>query len=94
MLSDLQDLLEPLRRFSWTAFYWLTPHSDCFATQAIAAQLPGARVLASTTLGYELARDALKEWLRRGGKPAQLIQIASQLPRASGPVLRALEALT
>ena len=45
-------------------------------------------------VGYELARDALKEWLRRGGKPAQLIQIASQLPRAIGPVLRALEALT
>lgn len=24
-------------------------------------------------VGYELARDALKEWLRRGGKPAHLI---------------------
>jgi predicted transcriptional regulator of viral defense system len=44
-------------------------------------------------VGYELARDALKEWLRRGGKPGQLMQIATQLPRASGPVLRALEAL-
>ncbi|WP_415853370.1 type IV toxin-antitoxin system AbiEi family antitoxin domain-containing protein [Sinomonas sp. G460-2] len=43
--------------------------------------------------GYELARDALKEWLRRGGKPANLIEIASRLPRAKGPVLRTLEAL-
>ncbi|SDD23471.1 Transcriptional regulator, AbiEi antitoxin, Type IV TA system [Sanguibacter gelidistatuariae] len=44
--------------------------------------------------GYEIARDALKEWLRRGGKPARLIEIASQLPRARGPILRALNALT
>lgn len=44
-------------------------------------------------VGYELAREALKEWLRRGGKPAQLMEIASQLPRAKSPVLQALEAL-
>lgn len=44
-------------------------------------------------IGYELARDALKEWLRRGGKPAQLMAIASQLPRAKSPVLHALEVL-
>lgn len=45
-------------------------------------------------IGYELARDALKEWLRRGGKPARLIELASQLPRTKGPVLQALDALT
>lgn len=45
-------------------------------------------------LGYENARDALKEWLRRGGKPNKLIQIAMQLPRAKTPILRALELLT
>lgn len=45
-------------------------------------------------LGYEIARDALKEWLRRGGKPNHLMQIALQLPRAKAPVLRALEALS
>lgn len=45
-------------------------------------------------LGYETARDALKEWLRRGGKPNQLMQIALQLPRTKAPVLRALEALS
>ena len=45
-------------------------------------------------VGYELGRDALREWLRRGGKPAQLMDIASQLPRASGPLQRTLEALT
>ena len=44
-------------------------------------------------VGYELARDALREWLRRGGKPARLIEIASRLPRAKSPVLRALEML-
>lgn len=44
-------------------------------------------------LGYELGRDALREWLRRGGKPAQLIAIALRLPRAKGPLLQALEAL-
>jgi predicted transcriptional regulator of viral defense system len=44
-------------------------------------------------VGYELARDALREWLRRGGKPARLIDIASRLPRAKSPVLQALEML-
>ena len=44
-------------------------------------------------VGYELARDALREWLRRGGKPARLIEIASRLPRAKSPVLHALEIL-
>jgi hypothetical protein len=44
-------------------------------------------------VGYELARDALREWLRRGGKPARLIEIAARLPRAKSPVLQALEML-
>ncbi|WP_068396852.1 type IV toxin-antitoxin system AbiEi family antitoxin domain-containing protein [Kribbia dieselivorans] len=44
-------------------------------------------------VGYELSREALKEWLRRGGKPARLIDIAARLPRAKSPVLQALEAL-
>jgi predicted transcriptional regulator of viral defense system len=44
-------------------------------------------------VGYELARDSLREWLRRGGKPARLIEIASRLPRAKSPVLQALEML-
>lgn len=44
-------------------------------------------------VGYELAREALKEWLRRGGKPARLMEMASRLPRAKSPVLQALEAL-
>lgn len=45
-------------------------------------------------VGYELAKDALKEWLRRGGKPAHLIGLADQIPRAKAPVLHALETLT
>ena len=44
-------------------------------------------------VGYETARDALKEWLQRGGHPASLIDVASKLPRATGPVLQALDAL-
>jgi predicted transcriptional regulator of viral defense system len=44
-------------------------------------------------LGYELGRDALREWLRRGGKPASLISIAEHLPRAKKPLLDALAVL-
>ncbi|OMB99878.1 hypothetical protein A5733_05000 [Mycobacterium sp. NS-7484] len=44
-------------------------------------------------VGYELARDALREWLRRGGKPARLIDIACRLPRAKSPVMQALDIL-
>jgi predicted transcriptional regulator of viral defense system len=46
------------------------------------------------SLGYELARDALRTWLDRGGKPADLLEFASKLPRTRGPLLRTLEALT
>lgn len=45
-------------------------------------------------IGYEIARDALKEWLRRGGKPAALLELAEQLPRAKRPMLTALELLS
>ena len=45
------------------------------------------------TLGYETARDALREWLRRGGKPGRLIEMATRLPRARTPLLRTLDAL-
>ncbi len=44
--------------------------------------------------GYELGRNALREWLRRGGKPADLMEIAAKLPRATGPILHTLEAIT
>jgi predicted transcriptional regulator of viral defense system len=44
-------------------------------------------------LGYEVARDALKEWLRRGGKPARLMDFARVLPRAKAPILTALDSL-
>ena len=45
-------------------------------------------------VGHELARDALREWLRRGGKPALLIDIATWLPRAKTATLRALEMMS
>lgn len=44
-------------------------------------------------VGYELGRDALREWLRRGGKPSSLVAIAAQLPRATKPLLDALQAI-
>jgi len=44
-------------------------------------------------IGYEIARDATKEWPRRGGKPAVLVQVAAQLPRTKFPVLQTLEIL-
>lgn len=44
-------------------------------------------------LGYELGRDALREWLRRGGKPAQVLELAGRIPRVHGPLLAALEVL-
>lgn len=46
------------------------------------------------TLGYELPLEALKEWLRRGGKPTGLVTLAKQIPRSQGPLLAALETLT
>ena len=46
-----------------------------------------------SVVGYEVARDATKEWLRRGGKPAELMSIATLLPRAKAPLLQALEVL-
>ncbi|KQM40024.1 hypothetical protein [Microbacterium sp. Leaf203] len=45
------------------------------------------------TVGYETPRDALKEWLRRGGKAASLMKVAGMLPRSSTPVREALEML-
>lgn len=45
-------------------------------------------------MGYELGRTAMREWLRRGGQPARLARIAEELPRARGPIMRTLEALT
>ena len=45
-------------------------------------------------VGYELARDALRQWLRRGGQPSVLMSTASRLPRAKTPVLQALQMLS
>ncbi len=43
--------------------------------------------------GYETGPAALREWLRRGGRPADLLAVAQQIPRAAGPVRTALEYL-
>ena len=45
-------------------------------------------------IGYETARDVLKEWLRRGGRPTSLIEVAALLPRTRTPILHALEVLS
>jgi len=43
--------------------------------------------------GYETGPNALREWLRRGGKPAALLDIAHKIPRAATPLNQALEYL-
>ena len=43
--------------------------------------------------GYETGRDALREWLRRGGQPARLMELATRIPRAETPLRNALEIL-
>jgi predicted transcriptional regulator of viral defense system len=45
-------------------------------------------------LGYETSTHALRTWLTRGGRPALLVEIADQLPRASAPLMQALSTLT
>ncbi|WP_237280217.1 type IV toxin-antitoxin system AbiEi family antitoxin domain-containing protein [Subtercola vilae] len=46
-------------------------------------------------VGYEIATEALRNWLRlRGSRPAKLIEIARQIPRSEGPLRTALEYLT
>ena len=52
-----------------------------------------ADALAPRRNRIELARDALRQWLRRGGQPARLIEMASRLPPAKSPVLHALQVL-
>lgn len=46
------------------------------------------------SVGYEVPREATKEWLRRGGKPAELVSLASVIPRAKAPLMQVLEVLT
>lgn len=46
------------------------------------------------SIGYETAREALRTWLARGGQPAKLAVLARKLPRATGPLMNALELLT
>ena len=44
--------------------------------------------------GHELAIEALKRWIRvPGAQPSNLLEMASQFPRAAGPIRRALEIL-
>lgn len=45
-------------------------------------------------LGYEIATQALRTWLNRGGMPSDLMRIANRLPRVKAPLLQALTALT
>ncbi|GGO73374.1 type IV toxin-antitoxin system AbiEi family antitoxin domain-containing protein [Nocardioides deserti] len=45
-------------------------------------------------IGYETGRDALRAWLAGGGQPAKLARLARQLPRATTPLMRALDMLT
>lgn len=44
-------------------------------------------------IGYETGRDALQAWLKRGGKPSALLELATWIPRARTPLLQALTTL-
>lgn len=45
-------------------------------------------------IGYETATEALRNWLgQRNSQPAKLMQMASVLPRAEGPLRQALDIL-
>ena len=44
-------------------------------------------------LGPDLAYEALRRWLRRGGQPVELLRVAKSFPRAISPLRQALEVL-
>ncbi|WP_411731739.1 type IV toxin-antitoxin system AbiEi family antitoxin domain-containing protein [Paeniglutamicibacter sp.] len=88
-----------------TALSWHVFSKDTFNVCRTTLRIPGTdldiglyepeRAIADafrfrSTLGHETGRDALKEWLRRGGKPAHLLWVAEQLPNARKPVSEAL----
>jgi hypothetical protein len=44
-------------------------------------------------VGPEIAYEALRRWLRRGGKPAELMRLTQTFPAARASVLHALQVL-
>lgn len=87
------------------ALSWHVFSKDTFNVGRTIMRIPGAdlsiglyspeRAIADafrfrSTLGHETGRDALKEWLRRGGKPTELMLVAEQLPYAKKPIAEAL----
>lgn len=68
------------------------------ATETIGIYSPERTIVDSFRLrgelGYELGRDALRAWLRQGGKPSELMGLATRIPRSKGPLLQALELLS
>lgn len=43
--------------------------------------------------GADLANEALKRWLRRGGQPSELLRMAGHFPRAIKPLRQTMEVL-
>lgn len=43
--------------------------------------------------GSDLANEALKSWLRRGGQPSELLEVAKVFPRARAALRQAMEIL-
>lgn len=43
--------------------------------------------------GADLANDALKQWLRQGGQPSELLRLSASFPRAASVIRRVLEIL-
>lgn len=45
-------------------------------------------------VGPDVANEALRRWLRRGGKPVDLMRMTKAFPRARSGVLNALQILS
>jgi predicted transcriptional regulator of viral defense system len=45
------------------------------------------------SLGADVAHEALRRWLRQGGRPADLMRMTQEFPRIRLPVLTALQVL-
>lgn len=88
-----------------TALSWHVFSKDTFNVGRTTMQIPGTdldiglyepeRAIIDafrfrSTLGHETGRDALKEWLRRGGKPTELMQVSEQLPTGTKLIAEAL----
>lgn len=72
-------------------------HLDISAGRSIGIYSPERSIIDAFRMrhidGPDLATEALKQWLRRGGQPSTLLNLARAFPRAQTPIRRTLEIL-